>query len=115
MSLKGSKTEIIIFKNKRKTITKHLNFRESGQKIHRTNTAKYLDVYLNDSLTWDTHLTVLLPKLNRAVGLLAKLRHYTPKFLFKTLYYSLFIFHLIHACQIWGQTKTDLFRKIEKL
>ena len=38
---------------------------------------KYLGVYLNDSVTWDTHL--------------------------------------IYACQMWGQTKTDLFRKIEKL
>ena len=31
------------------------------------------------------------------------------------MYYSLFNSHLIYACQIWGQTKTDLFRKIENL
>ena len=76
LCLNGSKSEIIIFKSKQKTITKHFNFRVSDQKIHPTNTVKYLGVYLNDSLTWDTHLTVLLPKLNRAVGLLTKIRHY---------------------------------------
>ena len=76
---------------------------------------KYLCVYLNDSLTWDTHLTVLLPKLNRAVGLIAKIRHYTPKPLLKTMDYPLFNSHLTYSCQIWGQTKTDLFRKINKL
>ena len=58
LSLNGSKTEIIIFKSKQKTITKQLNFRVSGQKIHPTNTVKYLGVYLNDSLRWDTHSTV---------------------------------------------------------
>ena len=42
----------------------HLNFRIGGQKIHPTNTVKYLGVHLNNSITWDTHLTVLLPKLN---------------------------------------------------
>ena len=63
-SLNGSETEIIIFKNKQQTITKHFNFRVSGQKIHPTNTVKYLGVYLNDSLMWDTHIRVILLKLN---------------------------------------------------
>ena len=64
----------------------HLNFRIGGQKIHLTNTVKYLGVHLNNSITWDTHLTVLLPKLNnQAVGLLAKICQYTPKFILKTI------------------------------
>ena len=66
-------------------------------------------------MSWDTHLSTLIPKLNRAIGLLAKIRHYTPKFLLKTIYYSLFNSHLIYASQIWGQTKTDLFRKLIEL
>ena len=38
LSLNTNKTEIIIFKHKKKkTITKHLNFRISGQKIMPTN------------------------------------------------------------------------------
>ena len=111
----SGKTEIIIFEYKQQTITKHLNFRVSDQKIHPKNTVKYLGVYLNDSQTLDTHLTVLLPKRNLAVGLLAQIRHYAPKFLLKAIYYSLFSSHSIHTCQIWGQAKTDLLRKIEKL
>ena len=72
---------------------------------------KYLGVFLNDSLLWDTHLNTLIPKLNRAIGLLAKIRHYTPKYLLKTIYYS----HLIYASQIWGQSKFDHFRKLVEL
>ena len=93
-----------------------MNFRVSGQKIHTTTSVKYLGVYLNDSLTWETHFKNLIPKLNRAIGLLSKVRHYTPKFLLKTIYYySLFNSHLIYASQIWGQTKTKLFQEVVKL
>ena len=42
-------------------------------------------------------------KLNRAIGLLSKVKHFTPQNLLKTLYYSLFHSHLIYGCQVWGQ------------
>ena len=58
-----------------------------------------LGVYLNNSLTWKTHFKNLIPKLNRAIGLLSKIRPYTPKFLLKTIYYSLFNLHLIYLCK----------------
>ena len=30
---------------------------------------------------------------------------YIPKFLLKTIYYSIFNSHLIYACQVWGQNE----------
>ena len=74
-----------------------------------------MGIQLNDSLTWKTHLISLLPKLNRAIGLLSNICYYTPKYLLKTIYYSLFNCHLIYACQVWGHEKSALFRKIENL
>ena len=96
-------------------ITKHMNFRVSGDKINTTTSVRYLGVYLNDSLTWETHFKNLIPKLNRAIGLLSKVRHYTPKFLLKTIYCSFCNSHLIYASQIWGQIKTKLFQEVVKL
>ena len=77
--------------------------------------AKYLVVFLNDSLPWDPQLNILIPKLKRAIGLRAKIRHCTPKYLLKTIYCSFFISHLIYASQIWGQSKSDHFRKLVEL
>ena len=114
-SLNASKTEIIIFKRKHQVITKHLNFKVSGQKINPTNSLEYLEVFLNDSLTWTTHIRNLILKLNRAIGLLAKIHPYTPESLSKTSYYSIFNSHLICACQIWGQTKSNMLKKVQKL
>ena len=39
----------------------------------------------------------------RAIALPPNVRHYTPKFLLKTIYYFLFNFHLFYPNQIWGQ------------
>ena len=54
-------------------------------------------------------------KLNRAIGLLSKVRHFTSQHLLKTLYYSLFNSHLIYGCQVWGQYQGTEFKKIETL
>ena len=58
-----------------------------------------------------THLNTLILKLNKSIDVLAKIRHYTQKYLPKTTYYLLFNSHLIYASQIRGQSKSDHFRK----
>ena len=114
ISLNTTKTEIIIFRPKKKQITKHLNFRISGQKVNTCSSVKYLGVMLQDTLEWNLYLNILNLKLNRAIGLLCKIRHYVPKFLLKTLYYTIFHSHLIYSCQIWGQNQSIL-NKIQPL
>ena len=111
---KYHKTEIIIYGSRKKQITKHLNFRISGQKINTCSNVKYLGITLQKNLEWNLHLNLLESKLNRATDLLCKIRQYEPKFLLKTLHYTIFHFHLIYACQIWGQSFNTL-TKIQPL
>ena len=73
ISLNASKTEILIYRPKGKSITKHLNFRISGEKINTSSTAKYLGVLLHENLQWQTHIDLLITKLSTAVGLLSKI------------------------------------------
>ena len=114
ISLSTSKTEIIIFRPKQKQITKHLNFRISGQKINTCSKVRYLGVILEEHLDWNLYINSLNCKPNRAIRILSKMRHYVPKFLLNTLYYTIFHSHLIYSCQIWGQNNTIL-RKLEPL
>ena len=111
-SLNTSKTEILLFRPKSKrNITKHLNFRISGQYIPRTTQVKYLGLTMNEHLDLDLYFSQLKKKLNRGIGLLSKIRHFTPKHLLKTLYFSLFNSNLIYGCQIWGQDQNEEFTK----
>ena len=90
ISFNKTKREIIIFRAKNKILTKHLSFRISGQKVEPCTKVKYLGVILQEHLEWNTHTNNLNTKLNRAIGLLVKIRRYVPKFLLRTLYYALF-------------------------
>ena len=58
---------------------------------------------------------LLKKKINRAICLLSKVRHFTSQHLLKTFYYSLFNSHLINGCQVWGQYQGTEFKKIETL
>ena len=69
-------------------MTKHLNFRISGQKINTRSKVRYLGVILEEHIDWNLHINSLKCKLNRAIGILSKIRHYVPKFLLNTLYYT---------------------------
>ena len=93
-------------------MTKHLNFKISEQKINICSKVRYLGVILEEHLRWNLHINSLKCKLNRAIGILSKIQHYVPKFLFNTLYYTIFHSHLIYSCQIWVQNNTIL-RKLE--
>ena len=92
LSLNASKTEIIIFKTKNKMITKHLNFRLSGQKMKPTNQVKYLGVILQEDLNWNKYLSNLGKRLSCSVSILSKIRHYVPiMYLFLILIWYIFV------------------------
>ena len=64
ISLNASKTEIILFRPKSQSnITKHLNFRISGQYIRRISEVKYLGLILNEFVSWSTYCNLLKNKL----------------------------------------------------
>ena len=98
ISLNTSKTKILIFILKGKLITKHLNIRTSGEKINISSTVNYLGVLLHENLQWQTHINSLITKLSTAVGLLSKIRYYVPKYLLRTIYFSIFNSHMIYTC-----------------
>ena len=114
ISLKTSKTEILLFRPKGKTITKHLNFRISRERIKTSTTVKYLSVLLHEHLNWQPHIDSLVTELSRAAGLLSKIRYYVPRYLLRTIYFSIFNSHMIYTCQIWGQNKCKI-KKISEL
>ena len=78
--------------------------------MNTCSNAKYIGVTLEEKLEWNLHLNLLKSKLNTTINLLCKTRHYVPKFLLKTLYYTIFHSHLIYACQIWGHSFNTLTR-----
>lgn len=103
ITLKADKTELILFRSKNKIIIKHLNFWIIGQKIHSLTQTKYLGIVLDENLKFKRHMQLLKTKLNRANGLLAKIRHFISKNLLRTIYFAIFNSYLWYGCQIWDK------------
>ena len=76
---------------------------QNRQKINTCINVKSLGV-TEENPDWNLHFNSLKLKLNQVIGLLCKIGLYVPKFLLKTLYYTIFHSSLICACQIWGHS-----------
>ena len=115
ISLNESKTELIIFIPKNKSITKPLNFRISGQEINEVEKTKCLGIYRDEHLTQNFQLNQIKTKLSRSCGLLAKLRYHVKIELLRTVYFAILDSVLRNAVQVWGQLRNQAIKEIDIL
>ena len=90
ISLNCSKTELIIFKSNKNTKKFQYKIKINGHTIAPSNNIKYLGVYLDEELSGKAHCQVLTRKLNRANGMLSKVRYYVPNNELKSIYHAIF-------------------------
>ena len=72
-------------------------------------------MYIDKYLSWDYHISELCKKLNRANGIISKLRHNAPLEICLQVYYAIFYSHLIYGCSVWGLTSEVNLKKVEVL
>ena len=56
-----------------------------------------------------------MPKLSRATGMLAKIRHYVPFTTLLSIYYAIFNSHITYSSSIWGFLNMELRNKLQVL
>ena len=90
MSLNANKKEIAVFRSPAKQTYKSLNFRLSGQKIELKRCTKYLEVIIDEHMSFNEYMNTLKQKRNRTYCILAKLRYYATADVLRTIYYAFF-------------------------
>ena len=90
-----------------------MKFHLSGQKIRQKTCSKYLGILIDEELPFKDHINLLKQKVNRANGIRAKLRYHLPFDILKAVYYSLDT-HLRYACQVWGQSNSDILVMVQR-
>ena len=103
ISLNVAKTEVIIFRKKKKQLDFDLNLKICWKKLQASSYVKYLGIYLDQYLDWSPHVNHLSHKLVKANAMLCKLRHYVNEATIKSIYYAIFHSHLSYVCTAWGQ------------
>ena len=70
--------------------------------IIRKQSARFLGVIINDSLTWNDHIIAIKAKMSRYVGILFKLKKSVPISARKNIFYSFVQSHLNYCSLVWG-------------
>ena len=115
ISLNAGKTELMIFRNSHKAINYNLKIKINGKIIIPSNKIKYLGIILDPHLNWSEHINYIAPKLNRAVGMLSKLRYFVNIHTLLNVYHAIFGSILTYGCIIWGQNLNSHIKRICKI
>ena len=113
LSLNISKTEFIIFRPPRTKLAQRITLSLNRIKIFESTKIKYLGVIMDSKLTWKHHIFELRKKLNKAVGMIYKLKNIgCDQRILRSLYYSLFQSHLTYGLCVWGTAHFDYIHKL---
>ena len=75
ISLNVAKSEVAIFRRKRKHLECDLNLKLCGKKLKPSNYVRYLVIYLDEYLNWSPDINHLSQKLVKSNAMLCKLRY----------------------------------------
>ena len=98
-----AKTEVIIFRRKKKQLDFDLNLKICGKKLQASSYVKCLGIYLDESLNWCPHINHLSHRLVKASAMLCKRHHCVNEASVKSIYHAIFHSCLSYVCTAWGQ------------
>ena len=114
LSLNIDKTSYILFSasNVRRVPQPSFELFIESFKVKRVESCKFLGVYLDEKMTWKTHIEQITSKMAKTVGIISRIKHILPKYILHTSYYTM-IFPYSHYCNIvWASTYTSRLQKI---
>ncbi len=115
ISLNSGKTELMIFRNPHKVINYNLKIKINGKLIIPSSKIKYLGVILDPHLNGSAHVNYIAPKLNRAAGMLSKLRHFVSHQTLLNVYHAIFGSIMTYGCITWAQNPNPNIFRIGKI
>ena len=108
-TLNADKSNYIISRPRQKVlrfqpiIRIHDNTLNSEHILEMKHRIKYLGIFLDSNLSWKYHVDYLCQKISKTSGIIAKLRHFVPRHVLLTTYYSLISPYLNYGICTWGQ------------
>ena len=90
-----------------------LTIQMDNQTINRTNCTKFLGLFIDDKMKWETHINNMKSRISRSLYAINKIKHFTPSKIFKTLYYSMVYPYLTYGITLWGNTCKQYTNKLK--
>ena len=113
--LNTGKSNYNVFKRKKNPVEDSLNIYLDKEIINRKEAAKFLGVFVNESLSWNEHIGTVAKTLSKFVYLIYKCRSFLPLQCRKLFYNTLIYPNIIYCITCWGNSpKNNLTSLITK-
>ena len=101
LSLNVAKTDYMLFSS-----DESLELPMADLNIIQTNCSKFLGIHIHvdDKLKCNMHIDKVKSHISSSLFAINKIKHFAPKRIMKTLYYSMVYPYLIYGITLWGAT-----------
>ena len=115
LSLNLTKTHYMIFGTNKKKFPSDLNLEIEGVIIDEVKETKFLGIILENTLSWNSHISHISKKIAKSVGILTRARQMLNKKILTQLYYSFLYPYIMYCNVIWGNSPDKHLWQIFKL
>lgn len=116
LSVSWAKTKVIHFHHPRTNVTSAFQIKSpNGETVETVKTFRYLGIYLDQHLSWETQCQYVTRTINPAIAALYKLRNCLPKQAKSKIYFALIHSHLCYVSQVWGTAAATHLRPLQIL
>ena len=112
LSLNVAKSKLLYFTNKNRNALKDIVVKINGESLNEVDSAKYLGVYMDNKLSWNVHTNNIKLRLSKGISMLAKIRHYVPESVRRSLYFTFINSHTGYNLLNWGTASSTNFGTI---
>ena len=102
----------MIFRPRQKTLSITKQIIKENNALGQVDNIKFLGVYIDQHLTWKTHVNFFAAKISKSVRLLYKAKCYLPSKSLLTLYYALIYPYVTYCNLIWASTYVTNMQRI---
>ena len=102
LSLNLNKTNFMLFASSKSSVYVPITIKNTH--LERVYLTKILGIYIDQNLTWKHHVSYVLNKLSKCVGILHRVQHLLGREPLYKLYCSLFLPYITYCSMVWGNT-----------
>ena len=112
LSVNIKKTNYVIFKPKQKSVRMSSQISLDSIPLKQVTEVKFLGIYIDEGLTWKSHISYICKKISKSVGIMYRFRFLLSSNTKKSLYYTLIYPYLTYCTTVWSSTYVTNLNRI---
>ena len=112
LSVNLKKSNFVVFRSKRKRINSDISMSLDGTPLNQVHVVKFLGIFLDENLSWKSHISYICKKISKSAGIIFRSRFYLSTKTKLLLYYSLVYPYLTYCNPTWSSTYVTNLNRI---